>query len=232
MSQVPEIRIPSRYMAPLRAFRDLSEESAKNLFSALDLDLRIATRSQLLASLESKVREIGSEDAPGLLDALLSLHALRMSHSYSIEALAKAVSNADDLKEAEVDSDRFARRLVEALSMRSLALTAKALDVATADERLYHSCRIITDMRPVFGEDPTEQPVSALVVHTLQLTYFKDNELQNLHIALDNKDIANLKEVIDRALSKAASVQTFLVRVGLPPTDSEGKDHGGLEGEA
>jgi hypothetical protein len=222
LSQVPEIRIPPRYIDSLRALRDLPEEGAERLFSALELGTPVATQSKLLASLADKLPEFDPDKASSLLDALLSLNAFRTSHSYPMDDVAKAVSVAEGLREDGVDSAQFAQRLAKVLGTATLTLTAKAIDVSAADERIYHSCRIVTDVRPIFGDDPNEPPVSAVVVHSLQATYYKDNRIESFHVALDDDDLTKLKEVVDRASSKAASLRAFLESAGLTPADIEG----------
>jgi hypothetical protein len=223
LSQAPEIRIPPRYTDSLRALRDLPEEAAERLLSALELGAPIVTPSKLLASLADKLPELDPDKASSLLDALLSLNAFRTSHSFPIDDVAKAVSVANGLREDGVDSTQFAHRLAKVLGAATLTLTAKALDVSAADERIYHSCRIVTDVRPIFGDDPSKPPVSAVIVHSLQVTYYKDNRIESTHVALDDDDLMKLKEVVDRASSKAASLRSFLESAGLTPADIEGE---------
>jgi hypothetical protein len=223
LSQVPEIRIPPRYIDSLRALRDLPEESAERLFSALQLETPVATHSKLLTSLADKLPELDRDKASSLLDALLSLNTFRTFHSYSTDDVAEAVSVADGLREDDVDNAHFARRLANVLATASVALTANALDVGSADERIYHSCRIVTDVRPIFEDDPSKPPVSAVVVHSLQVAYHKDNRIESFYVALDDTDLTKLKEVVDRASSKAASLRAFLDSAGLTAIDTEGK---------
>jgi hypothetical protein len=194
----------------------------QRLSSALELGTPVATRSKLLASLTEKLSELDFDKASSLLDALLSLNAFRASHSYSVEDVAEAVSVADGLREDGVDSGQFARRLTNVLGTATVTLTAKALDVGAADERIYHSSRIVTDVRPIFEDDPSKPPVSAVVVHSLQVTYHKDNRIESFHVALDDTDLTKLKEVVDRASGKAASLRAFLESAGLTAADIEG----------
>jgi hypothetical protein len=223
LSQVPEIRVPARFLDSLRALRDLSDEATGRMVSALELQPPVATRSALLASLSNEVPEFDSATRSSLLDALLSLNVFRTSHSYLAEEVARGVGAADGISDAGAENAKFVDRLAKLLGSPTLTLTAKAMDVSMADERIYHSCRIVTDVRPIFGEDPTRPPVSAVVVHSLQVSYYRENRIEGFHLAIDDSDLASLKEVVNRASSKAASLRAFLESTGLTPTAIQSK---------
>jgi hypothetical protein len=47
----------------------------------------------------------------------------------------------------------FAERLSTLLNLECLLLAARAMDIGTEHDRVFHDARIFTDVRPVFGPD-------------------------------------------------------------------------------
>jgi hypothetical protein len=86
--------------------------------------------------------------------------------------------------------------------------------------RFMRRARILTDIRPVFGatDDP---PIAAVVVHTLRLSFFEDNESKEFFISLDAEDLRTLRDQLDRASSKAESLKEVIDKTGIDYVDTE-----------
>ncbi|MDE3169737.1 MAG: hypothetical protein KGL75_06310, partial [Acidobacteriota bacterium] len=66
--------------------------------------------------------------------------------------------------------------LVAALSLEdTVGTAAKAGFILTQHERIFVGARILTDIRPIFHVDVSEQPREAVIVHMLRLIY-RDSE--------------------------------------------------------
>jgi hypothetical protein len=131
-------------------------------------------------------------------------------------------SDSEKLKLPDEDSEQFEQRLVMLLSSGPLDIAGKASNLRLEYERFLQEARIITDIRPIFGADLSEPPSGALVAHTLKLTYWDEkNESRDLYIALDAVDIRNLSDLLERAKTKANSLQAMLGAVAVPFVDVE-----------
>lgn len=103
------------------------------------------------------------------------------------------------------------------LTTESLALAAKALDIAYDFERVYVAGRIITSLRPVFDE-PRQEIRGATVVQTLRLEFISsDGHQESVSIALDTDDIRRLQESCKQATRKGAKSQAWIL-------DNSGKE--------
>ena len=69
-----------------------------------------------------------------------------------------------------------------------LGLTAKASELTSENERVLcpANCRILSDVRPVFVDDPAEDPAAVLIQHTLKLAYHsEDDTVREFYVTLD-----------------------------------------------
>lgn len=62
-------------------------------------------------------------------------------------------------------------------------------------------------MRLIFEDDFNKFPQSGLIIHQLKLEYLENNEQKAFFITLDSNNILKLKEDLNRALEKEASIK-------------------------
>lgn len=118
------------------------------------------------------------------------------------------------------------------LGSQSVKLSAKALDVSYDFERVYIGGRFLTTVRPVFDE-ARMKIMGAAIVQTLRVEFFSgDASPSNLSIAMDRRDIEQLRNSCDEALRKSdVAYRTARDEWGIPAviSGSEG-DHSPDEG--
>lgn len=125
-------------------------------------------------------------------------------------------------------SDQSWETLVSALTRilgsSTLAITAKAIDVLMEHQNVFTSgsARILTEYRPIFN-DVSKPPVAGAILHSLKLAYFDGAERRELYLALDTKDLAELRRVLDRAEAKASSLSNLFGASGVPVFEFPGK---------
>jgi hypothetical protein len=145
-----------------------------------------------------------------LLKVLISLSVTRAHSDPPTNEFVEDVLEAIDESDPKIlaGKRRFhARQLLrKLLSFEPLSLAAKASHLLREQAHLLASSRILTDARPVYGHDPEKKPSAMLINHTLQLTYFDNGEHKEFFIALNQKDMANLKKALDRAIAKTGSL--------------------------
>jgi len=133
-----------------------------------------------------------------------------------VRGISSALSEHDDPALIPKDKVQFEQHLNSILSAEdSLGVTAKALDLVGDQEHGCHSVRILTDVRHVFSDDPTQKPKAAVIYHTLNLVFHEVSGFKELYIALDHADLQRLKLAIERAESKEATLQTVLESAGV-----------------
>lgn len=213
---MPPLRIPPRYQPGIRALTRLSGAHVELLNAALqDTPERLSTEHLARRAAEA-VPDL-ADDAFDAIDALLSLIALLDDDDSMVEELARDVADSQDVELEEPVRDGFAANMVQLLRLRPLAVAAHAHDVMTQNERVFHDARVFTDIRPVFGPEASEGPRAALLVATLKIDWHPtDGSTESSFYALDRSDLLRLRDVVDRALDKAASLEGLIGSTGLP----------------
>ena len=75
---------------------------------------------------------------------------------------------------------------------------------------MYCSARVLTDIRTAFGYD-TKKRSALTIMHTLEIKYHDDTgKLREFYVAVDNDDLIELKEAINRAFDKNATLIDLL----------------------
>lgn len=221
------IRIPPQYQAGLVKLNALSEESAQELLVALrDAPLTMNTES-LISRLASKASSVAPLDLSEIVPAILSLYSLRAQLGSSTPDVAESIvqamqeSGLDELKFTGNERDRFVNRMIAFLNLSSFDVAGKANNLLLEHEHALREARIITDIRPVFGENPEAPPAGAIIVHMLKLGYYEGSVYRDLFVALDTNDIRLLQDMLARADSKAEALKSVLEAAKVPYVDVE-----------
>src|SRR5215210_3823930 len=97
--------------------------------------------------------------------------------------------------------------LAELLDVDKFMVIARAGNLSLENEHSLTDTRVITDIRPVFEEEnPKASPRGAVIVHTLKIRYRANNEVREFFVTLDDNDVSELSEQLERASSKAESL--------------------------
>lgn len=203
--------IPPPYRAPLTALAQVEDVTASDLVSRIEKLPSYAAVTEI----ESAVGEVfGNGAGAGVATSLLSLRGLFRTMSADEIGLSLGQS-----RELELDPEARARlreRASALLATPAFSTTAVAVDLQTQHQRNYQEARIFTDLRPVFPDDVGASPTGAVVVEMLQLqTWSRDGETETFFIALDEQDLGQLRDAVDRALAKTVSLRRFLDEKGL-----------------
>jgi hypothetical protein len=160
---------------------------------------------------------ISPEDFLSVIDSSISLHASLASPDFDEPEFIAAVTSSLDAEEnvSVPDRDKFAARLRAILEVRSLAIVAKGVSVIQEFPRQLTGSRVLTDIRPVFGDDPAASLAGAVVVHSLRLQYSEEGRMHNFFVEMDSNDIRALAEVLNRALVKETNLKSLLSTTGV-----------------
>jgi hypothetical protein len=83
-------------------------------------------------------------------------------------------------------------------------------EVVTEYQNVYASAKIISDIRPVFHENPKEKPKAASIIHNLTISYYVGNEQKKFFVALDINDVDYLMKVLERTKLKELTLSGLL----------------------
>lgn len=177
-----------------------------------------------------------------ILRVLRSMYRIRIQLEAPLDELVNAVMVAigrasKDRATLRLDEERASRLRAELRDLLSLddtlGVSARGMQVLQEHERTLCTARILTDARPVFRPDVTQDPAAMVLTHTLRLDYHTrrtdSHEVESFYVALDASDLRDLRHLIDRALAKEETVRRVIVKGGvrvLPEDDAEEDGHG------
>lgn len=220
-----KLNIPSRYRAGVSQIRKLDQKTVQEIRNLLDRvfanrnldDVAVAGTDEIattaLAAFPSE-----SVDFKELATALTALYSVKSrKEDLPIEEFVEDVCDSmealdsAELKLPHADRDRFRENLTTLLKADIFAVVAKANDLKTDDERTFCHARILTDLRPVFGQQVADGPQAMVVVHLLKLGYHQGSDKhQQFYVSLDSDDLEELRKHIDRAEAKAKSLRSVV----------------------
>ena len=214
------VSIPEKYLPGLRALAELSEPTAKQLTDAVGTAPPAYDADPIVDHVWSKVPTVEVDSIRLVVETLLFLCSARAILNKPLDDfIAEILLNIkvslgsswlEGNKEREVKE-----RITTLLKLESIRVTSKARFVTTEYPSLFCSARILTDIRPVFSDDILKVPHHAAVVHQLRIHYHQSRELKEMFLTIDINDIIALKELLERAQEKEATLLTMLEVAGV-----------------
>ena len=205
-----KIKIPEHYITILERISAMQEAHYEDLRSALG-----KTDASLDISLiEKQTREHLQSDIANLKDiiqALIGMNAVRVGSEISLEDFAEDIVSAlefrhDFLKDS---IEVVLPRLKALLGIHCITLSSHARDIQHEYADVFHTARVLTDLRPLFNSSGAEID-GMMVVHNLEIEYFHGKEYKNMFFALDDADLTKLRKALDRAEAKSATLEQVI----------------------
>ncbi|HEV7394905.1 MAG TPA: hypothetical protein VGN86_00225 [Pyrinomonadaceae bacterium] len=213
------ISIPDPVVAGLKSLATLSDEQFQELYSAFEaIPLRIRQRS-IFDDSEIASKTIPDADFSSIKAAVFPLFISIATVPVPLFEYSKDIAKSVSEHEAPLSDDllnQLSERLNRLFGISSVQVVAKAFDVLTEHGCTFSSARVLTDVRPVFGEDAEAPPRSAVIVHMLNIDH---GERKNFAVALDNRDIQQLIDVLERAKKKTESLKSVIASTGITYID-------------
>jgi hypothetical protein len=198
-----ELEIPKEDLEGLAILREMPEESLNAFILAIEREPVV-----------SNITGVSPEDSKHAFDTLSTLYTIRavgeVDTAIFVSDICEAMREDGQLQPA--DEKRFKERLSRLLEIDRLKIAAKAATLRVEHERMLCTARILTDARPVYGEDVTAAPAALIITHELKITFHEgpSGGLQEIYLGLGSKEIAQLQEQLKRAEDKAKSLRTSL----------------------
>ena len=229
---MPRLNIPQIAQRALVSFAQLNAEQYAELINALDQASPDLYQGNLVAFVQERVT-LNSDLLRRIVRVLLELSSTRLRNSINIEAFVDDIIESlktdfdEENKSPLPDWEQLKSRLSEALQYKQVIITAKAFAVMTEQGHIYcnQHARILTDIRPVFADDVDAAPSAAVIVHTLKVAYHEGEEIKDIYIALDSKDLHELRNLIDRADKKAEALRNVITNAKMQYLDPEVHEH-------
>lgn len=207
------VAVPAKHRRALEFLAELGEEAWEALSSSLEgsTALRIA---ELEATFRQAISDSGDE-LSRLSEALTSMLVSMSTHGGESHTMAQGVGASSDLKLDNGLRSILVDRLLLLLSHPRVRLVGKATTIVTSHYRIFHTCGIVTDIRPIFAERPDERPLAAGLTHTLRLGFYENGQLKSNYLVLDNDDLERVVSEATRALEKARSLEGLISELGM-----------------
>lgn len=215
--------IPKDDAGAIATIKELRPASVEKFISALRDAPLISNPKEMTAHLAKRLPSIPIARLAPVVETLYTLYQIRelsgVKHQRFLEDLMDGIRNSRELQLAPKDLAKLRSLLERLMSMDTLNTIAKAARLQRDGERLYCNAKILSDMRPVFGKDPTVRPVGAVLTHTLKVGYHEGRDHREFLLILDSSDLVALAEVIQRAQAKDKTLRELLKSVKLPSLD-------------
>ncbi|HME08039.1 MAG TPA: hypothetical protein VKG25_13370 [Bryobacteraceae bacterium] len=203
--------IPAVERAGLDRLATLTEDQIRQLCRVLSNALIVLDRDLFISRLEP-VPGASPEDLQQITWSLMFLHSyLAATTDISVDEFVSDVCAA--VAEGGVEQSRvedLKKVLPPLLGIDALRLRAKAVDLQVDHARVFQNARVLTDVRPVFGVESTDDVRGVLVFHTLKVQYFEDEGAKELYVVLDDRDVDELSNSLERARRKARGIRALL----------------------
>ena len=216
------INIPSDHLTALSALSALPIEKfdsmikgAESFKSGLLLKAIPKQIQELLENLNWENLNIESADL--LSRVLLNLHISYRRSGTSLESFVDDIVCQVDKQNRELLRDQ----LKKVLQIRPIALSVKASSIQVSHDRVYNSCFIATDIRPIFEDPINDGLAGSLIVHQMRITSIRNRKQEDLFFALDDDDLTSLSTSILRALEKSGQLRIKLSALNIAQLDNE-----------
>jgi hypothetical protein len=202
------------------AMAQLSEESFSALKDALLSAKKTSDKAELAAEIAATATTIEPKVVLSILRCLFNMESVRADKSTGIPEFVKDVVGgtiaADSPTFSESEGRTAAERILQLLVVDGPATyAAKIQDIMTDHQRVFCSCRVLTDIRPVFLEDAAIHPKEAVIIHTVKIAYHEDGAHKEFYVALDSSDVDKLRIALERAASKGKTTKALLAAANI-----------------
>jgi hypothetical protein len=219
------INVPPSEYATLRDFAELPDSAFSEFVSGLTEIEPAIKQLDFSDVLAQKSKSVAPADLKAFLRTFFSLYRIMEVRGKSAEVVAA------DLKETieREKPNNFPLQKVDVLRERvqkilsiggAVSVVAKAANVLGEQERVFLSARVMSDIRPVFSDQP-DSVSGAVVTHSLNIHYHEEGKHRDFFVALAANDLQELKKVIERAERKSATLKSLIEKLAIRYFETE-----------
>ena len=221
------IRIPERYQSGMAKLISLPDSALEELVLILNEIPRSLNLNSIKEYIVSKVSTMLESEVDELIGALDSLYYIKSQSDISVQDFSEQVlqaMNETGNKALQVEPsvrEPFKERLIRLMSGKLLRIAIKSRDVLYEQERTFGSAIMLSDIRLIFEEAGENNPDTAIIVHTLKIHYFQNDQHNEFFVSLDVGDVDSLIETLIRAKEKTETLKSILAAADVPYIDAE-----------
>jgi len=222
MASPIQIQLPPEALPDLDKIASLAPDAFESLLTAIKQTGPTLRGWEFSNNIAKKVPLIDRGDVGSLMSATVSLYVIRGRSDVSLSAqeIADGIMSSSLIAESQVFTPEkkqiLSDRIIKLLDCdKSIGVTSKAFDVMTEHENVFCDARILSDIRPVFANQP-ETADAAVIIHNLEIGFHCNGERQEIYVALDTRDIKHLKMIIERAEKKDKALQSIIRQSNIP----------------
>jgi hypothetical protein len=214
-SALANLRIPERFRIGVAEIATLTDGSFTDLVAALKDSGLSNTAADLASKIEDAVPSISLSDREAMIAAISAMQGVMKAAHVDSRKFASDVWDALDSDSPELtedlDEDTLKARMFILLNETSIHLkSAKVSELRSEIERSFCGARVLTDVRAAFGDDATKRPAMT-ILHTLEIMFHDDiGRHREFYVVLEDNDLAILKDAIERAIQKKATLVDLL----------------------
>ena len=218
--------IPEPARAGLEEVRKLTDDQVAELVAAADAtDTNGEKTDTIFGAIDT------ASGGKGLARALRSLYSYRFSTESPVDQLAADVTNVmvsntdDNLRLLAEEAQSFKEHLQALLSIDSLWQAVKADLLAREHASTFIYSKVVTDIRPVFGDEVSAPPRGAILSHNLHIHYVtKTGEHSDFVVGMGSDDLKDLQASLERAYEKIKSLTRLLKTADVHQIDLKGTE--------
>jgi mRNA-degrading endonuclease YafQ of YafQ-DinJ toxin-antitoxin module len=208
------LTIPEQYERGITNIKNLSDSDTDKVLQALKAAGPEAKSVEIVNSLGPMLKQLSEDDVNKLVEAIYSLYFLRAHSEVDIDEfvndVAEAISESENKELRVSESNELTRlktKFKALLSVQPISTHSKAHGLRTDFANIFWDAKIITDIRPIWDEDPKLPPDATVITNTLKLEYHHIGGHGELYVYLDKEDIEMLMSVLQRARDKIATLE-------------------------
>jgi hypothetical protein len=209
-----QLSIPDIFVGGFKSLVNTDEKLIGRLEKAIIGYDDLAKPDRLAAYLES-IEIFSKEISHSISTSLLGFFGLIESgieenEADLVDSLVYTIQNLLTEDGDELPEEKW--QLIKSFFLRiskesQLRMRSKASILSTEYNKILRSTRIISDLRLIFTIDDLD-PECSFVVHQLKIDcYGKGDTLNSEYFTMDSKDLLELRNHIDRALSKEEKIK-------------------------
>jgi hypothetical protein len=215
------LQIPNDNLRAIGKIVALPETAIDELLGALASTTITAESSTMAENIATSVPSIPHDDLLEIIETLYSLYHVRefseVRPARFVRDLVDAILQAPDLGLNKTEHASFVgKRFQRLLNVKTLNVLSKAVRLQREAGCVFCGAKILSDIRPVFGDDLSSGPISAVITHTLKLACHESGQHREFIFVLDQQDLVKLADVVERAQEKERELDRILGKLALP----------------
>jgi hypothetical protein len=205
------------YEEGLKELSSLTDER----FAAIEKGLSQVEMASSTAELASKIAILPEVDEDQLGKIFRSVRGLTdfLAEGATLDQIIDDVVSICLRKKLtqETEIPKLRSRLFVLLSNNLIYYAYKAQDLVTENENVFLSCRIISDIRPIFEVNLEESPKVGLIMHNLHIHYQSDESgpHQDIYFSLNSSDVQSLIAALERAETKEETLENIMTKSSM-----------------